>query len=413
MDLRKLTAVVVMLVCILCFQNCTLANKFTPIEGSSGSSSTSSSASSSSSTSTTDATALSYGANLHDNADYGNGSATAIDTQFQLMQARQLKVARVGGVPGTGANASLQNWVASATKYNLHLIYMLDLSWVVTSDAYTFTSNNTTTIYNNTYQAVYNFVLAYRNDDIDWELGNEIDLKTDNSVAPSEWNTGWQASDWSGVSAYGSTDYYANWAAAIKGAADAIAAINTQYGTNMRRVLNTTSTHLGFLDYMKAQGVNYEVISYHYYQYLGTSPYDLSATSPFSGSAYDWDLFVGLAAYKLPVTIDEMNCAEIYNSSYKNTATDTLYATCLTNLRTQIGLFKNNTELNIESLVAYELLDEPSNTAPENHFGMFWNDGQGNYTPKAHLYLWTAFAGGDLSSSEISVLTSFNLWPLP
>jgi hypothetical protein len=330
------------------------------------------------------------------------------------MTARNLNVARMDIVPSASDNTLMQTFASAAQANGEHVILMLDLNWVVTSDAYTFLSNNQTTIYNTAYSAVYNFVLPMRTyTNIDWELGNEIDLKTANlATSPSNWNSGWTAANWANFSAYGSSDYYGNWAAAVKGAADAIAAINSQYGTTMRRVLNTTSTHTGFLDYMTSKGVGYEVISYHYYQYSGTSPSDLSAEPP-GATSYNWNLFSALAAYNLPVTIDEMNCAEIYESNFQNLATDPLYATCLTNLRTQIGYFKNNTILKIESLVAYELLDEPSQAAPENHFGLFWNDGSGNYTPKANLYLWGDFAGGSLSASEQSVLSSFGLLPLP
>jgi hypothetical protein len=177
-------------------------------------------------------------------------------------------------------------------------------------------------------------------------------------------------------------------------------------------VLNTTGTHVGFLDYMTANGVNFEEISYHYYYSSGTSPYALAASPPGSTSN-SWDLFQGLGAYGLPVTINEMNCAEIYQTSFQNSASDPLYTTCLTSLRTQLGYMKHQTEMNLKSVYVYELLDEPSQTAPENHFGLFWNDGQGNYTPKVNLYLWSAFSGGALSAAETSALTSYGLLPLP
>jgi hypothetical protein len=178
------------------------------------------------------------------------------------------------------------------------------------------------------------------------------------------------------------------------------------------RILNTTSTHVGFLDFMSQNGVNFEMISYHYYYDEGTSPYALAASPPGSSSS-TWDLFAGLGAYHRPVTINEMNCGEIYDSSFQDTSSDPLYATCLVNLRTQLVYMRHQTEMDLRSVYAYELLDEPSQSPPEDHFGLFWNDGKGNLTPKVNLYLWSAFAGGALSAPEQAALTSYGLLPVP
>ncbi len=359
------------------------------------------------------ATGLVYGANLHAGDDYGDGDPATVATQFGLMKARNLKAARIGGPPDSSSNEATNAWLAASATTDTHLSFMLDIAWeVCPTDGNTFASNDTNTIYATAYQAVESFVAQYRDSITDWEMGNEIDLRSGQSSSPGLWNTGWAASDWDNVSAFGSSDYYANWAAAIKGTSDAIAQVNATYGTHLRRILNTTSTHTGFLDYMAAKGVGYDVISYHYYYAQGTSPYALSASQP--GSNKDsWDLFAGLGAYAKPVTINEMNCAEIYQDGYNDQASDALYATCLSNLRDQIAYIRDQKEMNLESLYVYELLDEPQQSQPENHFGLFWNDGNGGYTPKANLLLWSAFAGGALSSGEQATLSSFGLLPLP
>jgi len=361
----------------------------------------------------TDARApLVFGANVHPYGDYGNAAPAQVDTQFSLMQARKLVKARVNLAPIGAQATTAQAYVAAGSSHGISLSVMLGIDAVCTSDGHTFTSNDATTLYNDTYQAVLAYVAPLRNSVTDWELGNEIDLTTGQSSPPGQWNQGWVASDWKNVSAYGSPDYFTNWASAIKGAADAITAINTEYGTHLRRILNTTGTHVGFLDFMTQNGVTYDVISYHYYYLLGVSPYALSAQQPGSGTN-TWDVFAGLGAFGQPVTINEMNCAEIYDTNFQNTTTDPLYAACLTNVRAQIGYFESQTEMNLESVYVYELLDEPSQAAPENHFGVFWNAGPGTYTPKANLFLWSAFAGGALSPSEQATLQSFNLLPLP
>jgi hypothetical protein len=355
---------------------------------------------------------LIYGANVHPYADYGSAAPSAVNTQFSLMQDRKLVKARVDLAPVSSAAATAQTYVTAGASNGISLSVMLGIDAVCTSDGHTFTTNDATTIYNDTYQAVLSYVTPLRDSVTDFEMGNELDLTAGQGQSPGGWNEGWVASDWQNISAYGSPDYFANWASAVKGAADALAAINTQYGTHLRRILNTTGTHVGFLDFMSQSGVDYDVISYHYYYLLGTSPYALAAQQPGS-SSNTWDVFAGLGAYGHPVTINEMNCAEIYDSNFQNTATDPLYATCLTNVRSQLGYFETQTEMDLESVYVYELLDEPSQAAPENHFGLFWNDPVGDYTPKANLYLWSAFAGGALSSSEEATLSSFGLLPLP
>ena len=187
---------------------------------------------------------LVYGANLHANADYGNGAQVAVDSQFQLMQARNLTAARIGGVPDPSTNPATEAWIASGKSHAIALSFMLDFAWIVCpSDARTFASNDATTNHDAAYQATLAFVTPLRNDITDWELGNEIDLTAGQSQPPGLWNTGWAASEWKNVSANGSADYFGNWAAAVKGAADAIATVAyAQYGTHLRRILNTTST---------------------------------------------------------------------------------------------------------------------------------------------------------------------------
>ena len=337
-----------------------------------------------------------------------------IDAQYQILATRNFKVARMGGTPNAAKAVITQASITAANKYGIKPIFLLDVSWLVCpSDAVTFASNDPTTNYNTAYNAAYNFVLQFKDSITDWELVNEVDLKTGQVSTPGTWNVGWNASDWRNVSFNGSPDYYMNWVYTLKGVSDAVAAVNSQYGLHMRRIMNITSTHMGLLDLLLANGVNFEVISYHYYQNRNTSAYSLSAAVPGSGVS-KWNMFSTLATYKRPVIIDEMNCGEIYNGAFQNASNDPLYAQCLQNLRVQIGYFKNNSQLDVEALYAYELYDEPAKASPENKFGLFWNPSNyTTYTPKDNLYLWSAFAGGTLSQAEINSLNAFGLLPLP
>lgn len=53
----------------------------------------------------------------------------------------------------------------------------------------------------------------------------------------------------------------------------------------------------------------------------------------------------------------------------------------------------------------YEIFDEPSKAPPENRFGLL----EDLSTPKVHLYLASAFAGGALSGVEQNEITSRSL----
>jgi hypothetical protein len=66
---------------------------------------------------------------------------------------------------------------------------------------------------------------------------------------------------------------------------------------------------------------------------------------------------------------------------------------------------RSQTIANIESIHVYELLDEPTKAAPENRFGLMYN----LTTPKIHLALASAFAGGYLTAQEQLAITSRGL----
>lgn len=357
---------------------------------------------------------LAYGVNLTKLPNDAN-LYTKLDQQLQILNERNFKAIRIGGTPDANRVTLLNYLAPRANAAGIHINFLIDVSWLVCpNSAVKFATDDWTTNYNIGYNNTYNFVLQFKDLVTDWELGNELDLKSGMAASPGAWNTGWNASEWANVSANGSADYYRNWAATLKGQSDAIAAINAQYGLHLRRIINITMTHLGFLDYLTSYGVGYEVISYHYYQNRGTSPLSLAAQQP--GSAVNnWNLFTGLAAYKKPVVVNEFNCAEIYNGSYQNAANDPLYAQCLSNLRVQLNYFRKNSQIDLEGIYAYELYDEPANAAPENHFGMFFSSDTSytTVTPKAHLYLWSQFSGGTVTPSETSVLNGFGLLPLP
>ena len=61
--------------------------------------------------------------------------------------------------------------------------------------------------------------------------------------------------------------------------------------------------------------------------------------------------------------------------------------------------------IRLESIHAYEITDRPSQAAPENRFGLMVDLD----TPKLHLALYSAFAGGNVSATERQQLNLLGL----
>jgi hypothetical protein len=165
-------------------------------------------------------------------------------------------------------------------------------------------------------------------------------------------------------------------------------------------MLNTTSTMFGFLDFMASKGVEYELISYHYYEVLGQNPH-----KAWNGSNPRFDLFKKLASYHKHVVFNEVNCGEIYKPEYGNKPGDPMTERCLRNLNDTLTALRDQTDVAIDSIGIYELLDEPAKEPPENRFGLMYNLN----TPKIALYLVSRFAGAPLSAEEAAELSKRGL----
>jgi hypothetical protein len=154
----------------------------------------------------------------------------------------------------------------------------------------------------------------------------------------------------------------------------------------------------GWGTYLLSKGVVWDVTGTHIYQGF-SSPSLLTDTYYGTGGP-----FPNAASFGKPITINEFNAHEIYDSDYGNADG---------NAKTEQGyqaLYNHMSEIrqatqNIESVVCYELLDEPAKGAPENRFGLMFNLS----SPKVALYIWTYFAGGQLSSAEKAELVSRGL----
>jgi hypothetical protein len=326
---------------------------------------------------------LLLGANIH----VGGGDATANQALTALLQARHLRTVRMDF--GTGQDATpwrdqVQRLQAAGIRAETTLFptYQFDTSCTLDlattqADAYA----QTTTMVN----AIKDLVT-------DYELMNEVSLRAElqaevptNSQAPA--------------SAYAGKPCYAVKAAVLKGMFQAIRDVAKQSGLPLRVLAGTVGRDWGYLDFLRQQGIDFDVVGYHIYPSFNQAAWD---TDPWFGPS---GLFAELAKYDRPVHVNEFDCGEIYQASFENQAGGALTEACFKSIPKYMFEILNQTRVRIESVHFYEMFDETTKTAPENHFGLWYTP----TTPKVSAYLASAFAGGALSASEENELTSRGL----
>ncbi|QRK08289.1 DUF4214 domain-containing protein [Archangium violaceum] len=230
-----------------------------------------------------------------------------------------------------------------------------------------------------------------------WELQNERQLK----IAP-----GSSAMD---ASPY-NNDCGRREAAVNRGMARAIKDVRASSGIPLRIVLGFIGRAYGFIDFMISQGVEFDVLGYHIYPWEEQANPD---TDPWFGSG---GLFANMARFNRPVKINEFNCAEIYagdpntpygdRTLYENLAGKPMTEACFRGITRHLKIILSQTKVNVESMHFYELLDQPElDSLSESRFGLMYDIN----TPKIHLFLVSAFAGGDLSTAERTAITSRGL----
>jgi len=327
-----------------------------------------------------------------DGPDGRRGDLKAI---FQLMQSRGLTQYRVQASLTRDTDPyevqMFKDMVKLAKAYGITLkpLIVVPFGWGDRTDAGKYPAGDRNALYQQGFTRTYNFVMNFKDDLNDWEMGNELNLLATDAQGKKLFGRGWTAAEFD-------TPVMNDWAAVLKGMSDAIDKINRDNGLHLRRTLNTTSTMFGFLDFMASKGVGFDVISYHYYEKLGINPHQA-----WGGTRPSYDLFKTLASYRRPVVFNEVNCSEIYQADYENEAGKPKTETCYRSLNNILTHLNNQKDLSIESVCVYELLDEPAKKPPENRFGVMYDLN----TPKVPFYILTRFAGGPLSPREAEELT--------
>jgi len=233
----------------------------------------------------------------------------------------------------------------------------------------------------------------------DYELQNETSLYPNICAANT---TGQKAADFD-------TPEGRLQAASLRGMSRAIDDVRKSSKLPLRIILGTVGRHWGFLTFMQNQGVLFDVLGYHIYPHLKQQPLD---KSPWFGPG---GAMGQLALFNKPITINEYNAGEIYNGttnatshhpgpSYLNRVGDPVtedgFKSCDIHLKEII----HQNAANVESVLFYEIWDEPHKARPENRFGLFYD--YALQQPIISLLIASSFAGGTLSPAEQSELTT-------
>jgi hypothetical protein len=185
--------------------------------------------------------------------------------------------------------------------------------------------------------------------------------------------------------------------AILKGMSTAITAQRTS-AKPLRVILGTIGNDFGMLTFMQAQGVAFDVIGFHVYPGFNQA---LIATDPWYGGG----LLTALAAFGKPVRINEFNCGEVNASNYVNTDGSATSNTCLQSIAKHLPSLMVQTPVKVESVTAYELIDEGSKSGPEAHFGLMFDIDH----PKLQTALLAKFAGGAVTAGERAGLTALGI----
>ncbi|MCK1659731.1 hypothetical protein, partial [Bradyrhizobium sp. 151] len=285
---------------------------------------------------------------------------------FKTLAAHKLKRYRLT-IP---LAADTDPWVATrftsivglAANYGVTLepVLALPLMWGDKTDAGKYPAGDAAAIHSQGYNRTLAFVRQFASSVGDWELGNEINLTVRDANGSPLFGKGWTSAEFA---AYPSMVDFAN---LLRGMSDAIEQVRRDTGRNLRRIVGTTSTMFGYIDLMKANGVKVDVLGYHYYEHAGVNP-----TNYWGGVRPNFNLFTKLSSYGVPVAINEMNGAEIYDSTFVNTSTSASMSACNSNLDAMLARFSQYSF--IEWIDLYELIDEPDKTGPDGRFGLMFN----------------------------------------
>lgn len=321
--------------------------------------------------------ALEFGLNLH-----RGGGSTLGNSQFSsIMLERNLRHSRMDLITGDEWEFPLIRDMITKVKANGGRPELaVQNSWHFDRSC----NPNLAWVEQDSYDQTYRLVDTMKDLVDDYEMMNEVQLRSDFTAEVKMGSAGWV------TSVYDGKPCIATLTAALRGMSRAIKA----QGKNV--IMGEVGPDYGFLTWLQQKGVVFDIVGFHTYPYM---------TSPSLAAAGAKEGYEQLSKYNKPIRINEFNCGEIYNAGYENQAGGTWTETCLKSLARHLKELRTQTYANIQTVHIYEMVDHPTWNAPENRFGLMYDPAK----PKVHLYLVTAFSGGTLSSSERNELISRGL----
>ncbi len=324
------------------------------------------------------------GLNLHT-----GGATLSQNTQIAaLLQARNFRRIRMDYFP-TRDQALPRDLISKINAYGGSVEVSLQISYQWDNTVYT----DLAAVQSNAYRQTYAAVDAMKDVVHDFELLNEVQLRPE-ILAAVPWNSAGTSK-----APYQNKPALANLAAILRGMANAIHDLASSSGLPLRVIMGVIGRDFGFLSYLQDEGVRWDVTGYHIYPSEGSASL---LTDTWYGAGGP---LMQLAVFGKPVTLNEFNAGETYNAGYENVQGQPLTEQGFRSCAKHMLELYSQTLCKLESVVLYELLDEPSKSAPENRFGVMFDLG----APKVSLHLATAFAGGALSPAERTALTSRGL----
>jgi hypothetical protein len=317
------------------------------------------------------ALALDYGVNLH----LGGGSATANSSVASIVAQRNLKVGRFDFF-STNDVPNLRDQILKINANGGKAQLIIENNW----DAAGTCPQNFAQAESDSYNKTYPMVNAMKDIVHDFEILNEIQNRPE-IMAQVVKN-----SQMSSTAGYYASPCSMTIAAVARGISRAI------HDQGQRAILGVVGRDWGFLYFMRAQNVAWDVTGAHFYQNENNASLLSDPWWGTNGPLYQLSLF------GKPITVNEFNCGETYNSAFD-------YEACLRSTNKQLTELTHNPYGTIESILFYELLDEPAKAGAEGRFGLMY----GLTSPKLGLPLAGAWACGAVTDAERQSLASRGL----
>lgn len=327
-----------------------------------------------------------FGVNLHDGSDAATNTAIADALAYrQLHHKVRFDLVWDGGQTNNRDLASKIIARGGSVQGSLQVAYQWD---------WNYWGSDLTAVHDGAYTQTYNFVNANKDVFTDYELLNEVQWRSEIVVdAPN-------GDQMESTTAYESSVGCLRLASCLKGMADAIHDLRASSGLPLRVIMGFVGRDWGFATFLRNHGVDWDVTGFHAYP---RNDQALISTDTWYGNGIN--VFARMAQLGRPVTYNEFNAGEVYNTTYTNVEGNTDVEQGMLSVNKNINAMMAQAYCDLESLTMYELFDRVPDTTSENRFGLIHGTTITD-PPKTTLYIVTAYAGGTLTSTERAEITT-------